>query len=463
MKKRTAGLLPLYLELYDRVEPEARGRMEAFLGTVAGELRNRNIEVLDLPICRLKEEFARAVALCEASGVDAIITLHLAYSPSLEAAEVLAATELPLIVLDTTPSYGFGPGQKSSEIMFNHGIHGVQDLCNLLKRKGKKFFIEAGHWRESDVVDRIASRLSGAAAASAMRGARVGSVGEPFPGMGDFALSPERLKADLGMETVFYDFAAGEKRLAFVSDAEVEAEIASIGDTVLADGVSPAALRETVRTGLALRGWMLENGLTAFTVNFLATDAQPALPRMPFLEACFSMARGIGYAGEGDVMTAALVGALLSVLPETTFTEMFCPDWEHDAVFLSHMGEMNTALMADLPRLAEQDFTYTRSENPVAAYGRLKTGDACLVNLAPGAGGRYSLILIPGSIPETTDEDTMGDTVRGWFKSALPLPEFLQRYSLAGGTHHIALSYGKVLRELETFAALMGWDLVVIA
>ena len=39
------------------------------------------------------------------------------------------------------------------------------------------------------------------------------------------------------------------------------------------------------------------------------------------------MARGIGYAGEGDLFTASLVSSLLSVFPETSFSEMFCPDW----------------------------------------------------------------------------------------------------------------------------------------
>ena len=53
-----------------------------------------------------------------------------------------------------------------------------------------------------------------------------------------------------------------------------------------------------------------------------------------------------GYAGEGDNLTAALVGALIRTYPDTTFTEMFTPDWEQNLILLSHMGEIN-------PRLAE--------------------------------------------------------------------------------------------------------------
>ena len=57
------------------------------------------------------------------------------------------------------------------------------------------------------------------------------------------------------------------------------------------------------------------------------------MPTLPFLEASKAMARGIGYAGEGDVLTSALVGTLLSVYPETSFTEMFCPNWKDGRYF----------------------------------------------------------------------------------------------------------------------------------
>ena len=51
--------------------------------------------------------------------------------------DALAGTDLPIVVLDTTPGYAFGPTTDPAEIMYNHGIHGVQDMCNLLIRNGK--------------------------------------------------------------------------------------------------------------------------------------------------------------------------------------------------------------------------------------------------------------------------------------------------------------------------------------
>lgn len=128
------GLLPLYVRLYDEVSTEYRQRMEQFYQAVARKFLDRRIEVVTVPICTVKREFDEAVAQFETAGCDAIVTLHLAYSPSLESIEALRKTKLPIIVLDTTPTDDFSSAQSPDEIMYCHGIHGVMDMCNLLQK-----------------------------------------------------------------------------------------------------------------------------------------------------------------------------------------------------------------------------------------------------------------------------------------------------------------------------------------
>ena len=55
MKHVKIGLLPLYLELYDRISPpEKRKPLEAFYASIAGVFRRRGAEVVAANICRLK-------------------------------------------------------------------------------------------------------------------------------------------------------------------------------------------------------------------------------------------------------------------------------------------------------------------------------------------------------------------------------------------------------------------------
>ena len=457
------GLLPLYLALYDEAMPDVRPGMERFYRRIADALASRGLAVETAPFCRLRDEVHQAVRSFENASVDAIVTIHLAYSPSLESAEVLARSPLPIIVLDTTPDVDFGPDQSPDAIMFNHGIHGVQDLCNLLIRHGKAFQIEAGHWQQSDVLDRVTGWAHAARMARAMRSARVGRLGDPFAGMGDFAVPEDILKATIGVTTLPSAPVTLRAYLPALDDPEVAEELAADRARFDTRRVSVDAHREAVRAGWALRRWISEERLTALSVNFLACNQASGLPTMPFLEIDKAMARGIGYAGEGDVLTAAFVGALLSCYPETTFTEMFCPDWAGNTIFLSHMGEVNSDLLVGTPSLIEKPFPWTDARDPVCPVGCMKAGPALLADLAPSGAEHYTLILSSGTMVDGGPTDQMSDTVHGWFRPSLPVHEFLASYSRYGGTHHCALVYGDVAQSLRGFGEMMGWGVVDIA
>lgn len=462
MTKPKIALLPLYLELYDLMLPDLRAGMQAFYDTIADGLRRQGLEVVVAPLCRLAEEFSSAIATFERAGVDAVVTLHLAYSPSLKSAVALATTRLPLIVLDTTPDYEFGPRQKPDRIMFNHGIHGVQDMCNLLLRNGKPFVIEAGHWSKSDVLKRVARRVVGARMAMAMRSARVGRIGDPFVGMGDFAVPPTVLKSALGVTTVLENGQTIKKLMATIRPDAIQAEMQADRKRFTMTKLSAEAHKRSVHVGLAVRRWMNAERLTAFTVNFMAVTRKAGIPIVPFLEAGKAMARGFGYAGEGDVLTAAMTGALLAAYPETTFTEMFCPDWKGNTVFLSHMGEVNISLLAGRVRLEEMDYKFSDAENPVRALGCLRGGPAVFVNLTPLAGNKFRLILSNVTMQTVRGQDRMKDWIHGWFRPSMPVADFLAAYSRAGGTHHAALVYGRAGAEIADFAAFMGWDVLIV-
>jgi L-arabinose isomerase len=462
MKKPRVGLLPLYLELYDIKRPERRPRIEGFYEQIAAALTDRGLEVSTVQVCRLKAEFNAAIRKFEDDAVDAIVTLHLAYSPSLESSEALASTSLPLVVLDTTPAYSYGPGQDPAEVSYNHGIHGVQDMCNLLIRNGKPFLIAAGHWQNSDVLERVASFARSARLAAGMGRARVGRLGPAFVGMGDFAVSPATLQATLGVQTIEGDSALVQSLMAKVTDQAVEAEISSDRERFVTNNLGSAVHERSTRAGLVIRHWIEQEKLTAFTINFMSVDKALGLPTMPFLEASKAMARGVGYAGEGDVLTAALVGALASVYPQTSFTEIFCPDWEGDQIFISHMGEMNINNAASPPTLVEMPFPFTDVGNPAVAVARFRAGEAVLVNLAPARDDTYSLIVAPVVMQDVTGVDRMADSIHGWFKAALPVGEFLAEYSRVGGTHHSALVYGNVAEEIVSWGNLMRWNTVVL-
>ncbi|MDD3840556.1 MAG: hypothetical protein PHP06_08280 [Clostridia bacterium] len=462
MRKAKIGLLPFYLELYDNSSPQIRGEIESFYNKIAEKFEGKGVQVEKVEICRLENEFIKSIKHFEDLKVDCIVTLHLAYSPSLESIGALTKTDLPIFVLDTTPDFEFGPEQMDSKITFNHGIHGVQDMCNLLIRNGKSYQIEVGHWEKSDVIDRMLNWIKAAYTANMMKNMRIGRIGNSFKGMGDFAVPSNKLYSTIGVETVVADVEELKSFNESIEQSEIDDEIEKDKGIFDTDRINMDSYQRTIRACLGVRKWMEKENLSGFTVNFLDIDKESGLDVVPFLEASKAMARGYGYAGEGDVLTAALVGALGIVNSETTFTEMFCPDWKGNRIFLSHMGEMNYNLTAEKPVLLEKPFPYTDAENPVVAVGRYKPGKAVIVNLAPGFDDSYSLIVAPIEMEKVEGRDNLGDTIRGWFKPSMSIDRFLKLYSQFGGTHHSALVYGDVKDYVINFGKVMGWNVRVI-
>ena len=84
MKKIKVGYLPLYIKLYDDSDSHMRDPMVAYMNTLVGMLEGNGLEVVKADVCRIKPEFEEAVRMFNEADVDAVITQHLAYSPSLE-------------------------------------------------------------------------------------------------------------------------------------------------------------------------------------------------------------------------------------------------------------------------------------------------------------------------------------------------------------------------------------------
>ena len=462
MSSATVGLLPLYLKLYDDRRPEIRGDFQPFLDLVTAGFKNRGVGVVQSGVCRLEPEFAVAVRQFEDAGADIIVTLHLAYSPSLEALGPLAETPLPILMLDTTMDYAFGYHVDPARIMYNHGIHGVQDLASMLRRKGKAFEIVAGHVTESEVLERAAGIARAAYGARLFRATKALRIGESFNGMGDFAIGEVIMHEALGIrvDQVMADVLT--KAAKEVSAEDVAEEMERDRQRFTGD-VADDVLERSNRVGLGLRRYLDKGGYSAFSMNFLAFDRSDGpVNTVPFLEASKAMARGIGYAGEGDVLTASLVGALSRAFGKTTFTEIFCPDWKGGALFLSHMGEINPEVAADTPRLCEKDFPWTDALNPAVIACAPAPGPAVLVNLAPGPDDSFGLIVAPVDVLGDTTNPALHDTVRGWIRPRMPLEVFLEQYSCHGGTHHSALVLGERAEAIEAFAAFANIECVSV-
>ena len=317
----------------------------------------------------------------------------------------------------------------------------------------------AGHLSDPSVMTRAVGYARAAHAAVLLKGMKTLGIGGALNGMGDFQVEPDILADKLGITASTIQPSDLEACAEAVTDEEIETERRLDLERFQGE-IDPEVHRRSLRVGLGLRHYLEQGGYGAFSMNFDEfRDADGPVNTVPFLECCKAMARGMGYAGEGDVLTASLVGALSRAYGMTSFVEMFCPDWEGNSIFLSHMGEFNPELSAERPVLYEKEYPFSPALNPAALGMAPYPGQATYVNLSPGPDGTFRLIVSPVDVLEDGTHQDLPQWVRAWIRPSIPVAEFLEQFSRLGGTHHSALMMGDHRESLALFARLAGMEL----
>src|SRR3954462_3774027 len=132
---------------------------------------------------------------------------------------------------------------------------------------------------------------------------------------------------------------------AAVSDGDVRELLAAEDERFEVDPRLSGAEREDhARMQLGLERLPVGGGCGADSTPFDAIADDGRFARLPLAAASSLMAKGYGFAAEGDCLTAALGVAATDLLGETQFTEMYAMDFARRAMLMSHMGEGNWAL-----------------------------------------------------------------------------------------------------------------------
>ncbi|MFC2159985.1 hypothetical protein ACFLQS_04650, partial [Actinomycetota bacterium] len=449
----------IYLKLYDDLDPELINSFNPLVLRIQKDLEKKGLDVSISPACRLKSESLKAVKDFEDQDIDVIVIVHLSYATSLEATEALINTEIPIIVFNTSLKYDFSNDYNWDDVMLNHAIPGVQDMCSVLLRNNKRFLILSGHLNDSEVLDKLNGKIRSATLKKYLNNTRVGSIGGWFEGMGDFFIENKTLNKDLGVKVVDADFDDIKKNIPSPDELSVKNEIQINESEFIIDDIPKDRYLDTIRMSLAVRKWLEQEKINAFTLNFLDFAKDNDFLTVPFLETSKAMARGVGYAGEGDILTASLIHALMGVYSQTSFIEMFCPDWKNDLIFIHHMAEMNINLCKAKPALVEKDLSILGIGKIIFATGQFKEGEATIVDIAP-MNNSYSLIL--SKVEVITLNKILKEAIAGWIRPDKPIDDFLTDYSEAGGTHHAAIVYGDVVEDLKDFGKILGFNVIEI-
>jgi L-arabinose isomerase len=460
-RKPRVGLLAVTLELYEQLAPGLREQREQWL-------RSRVVPALasvaDVQFTRAvyrREDVETIVADCERAGCDALLVVCLTYAPSQILLAALKRTRLPILVWNTQELQAVDDTFDADGIAHNHGVHGTQDLANVLLRSGVAFEYVTSHLSDADGMKGLEDFFVSAAAVAGLRSCRLGLLGYPFPGMGDLAVDTTQLAASLGCSWQSISVEEYNCRAAAAPEQGVESLKAEyLKAYSLAEDLTAADLDATARAEYALRSMVADHRLDALSFQFLALGDDERTVTLPFVGISRLMADGIGFAGEGDLIGAAGTWLLNRLCPPASFSEIFTIDFAGNALLLSHMGEANAAMARrdrPTPLVARPTPIVRTRGRQLALVTSFEPGPATLSALALGPNGRWRLIV------SRMDIQDFGPL------AALPVPhckvkcpvdvrDWLTTYARAGGPHHHAICFGDARPRLSMAAKLLDAD-----
>ena len=456
-RKAKVGLLGLMLDLYD-LYPDLKPRMAGFAGELAETLSP--FAEVDFPgVCNTRAQVDRAVASFEAAGKDLIAVVLLTYAPSHIALPALRRTPLPILIWNTQRLYAVTEETRSQETTENHGMHGVQDLANVLLRAGRPFHIVTGHYQDARTLAGVKGWCDAARTATAMRGMRIGLLGYPMEGMGDFGIDQTALLAQAGVEVQHLAMKEVAERARNAPQEAIARQMAEDRQRFqFQEGITSQEHQASSRLEWALRTILRERGMHGFAAHFMAVGQEGWLDTLPFLAASRLLGEGYGFGGEGDVTSAAAVAMMRELAGAANFTEMFSMDLAGNAALMMHMGEGNWEMARrDEPvRLVRSTLGLVDLRvDPLLLAFSLEPGQATLVSLTTTAGGKLKFVATEG---EVVDFPYLADLGRPHYKFRPDgdLFDVLTRFSMEGGSHHQAMAYGRWADTLSKIAALLG-------
>jgi len=461
--KPRIGFIGLSAELYEEKSPQLMNSLKEFSQEIKLILE-KMVEVVYFPLACRREKMEEAFSIFKEENVNGVILVFLSYSTSLSILSALREYPLPILIWNTQKIKEITSDFSQDDLSNNHGMHGVQDLCSVLKRERIPFSLITGHFLDKKIQEKVRSWCKAAQAVSTLKKINIGRIGGTFKDMGDFSVESKVLTKGLGPIVKEIPFSSLAKKVKEIKKEDVEHSIEDDKKKFLIDkGLEKETHFRSVKLELALRELVKGENLSALAVNFSTFDPSTGVETVPFLGISRLLGEGLGYGGEGDVYSATVVYLLQLLAGKANFVEMFTTDYKNNCILMNHMGESN-------PQMAKKNFPIRMIQNnlelsnclPTAVLSfTLEQGEVTLLNLRVSSEKKLEFILTQGKILDKPPLRNI-PSPHFIFKPRMRIEEFLTQYSLHGGTHHSALGYGNFLEEIKYVSEISGIPLVEI-
>ena len=430
------------------------------------------VRVLPKPVVATAEAIREVLlaATADPACIGVIAWMH-TFSPARMWIAGLQGLQKPLLHLHTQHNRDLPWAEIDMDFMnLNQSAHGDREFGFIESRLRLARTTVVGHWRDPEVIDRIATWARAAAGVHELRRLRLARFGD---NMRQVAVTEgDKVEAQIQLGVRVDGFGVGDLvgAVAAATDPEVDRLVEEydasyeIAPSLRRGGTDRPALHEAARIEAGLRGFLVAGGFGAFTDTF---EDLGELVQLPGIAAQRLMADGYGFGAEGDWKTALLVRAMKVMatgLPGGTsfmedYTYHLAPDGSK--VLGAHMLEVCPSIADGRPSCEIHPLAIGGRSDPVRLVFTASPGPGVVVGLLD-LGDRFRLVLDEIDVVRPPEELPRLPVARALWEPRPSLKVAAEAWLLAGGPHHTSLSTALTRTHLEDFAEMAGIELIAI-
>ncbi|MGJ5834360.1 L-arabinose isomerase [Bacillus sp. G402] len=350
----------------------------------------------------------------------------------------------------------------------HQSAHGDREYGYINARLNKQNQIVAGHWSKQEVKQQIADWMDVAAAYHESFQIKVARFGDNMRHVAVTEGDKIEAQIQLGWTVDYFGIGDLVNYVNAVEEAEVDALFAEYLTLYDVDYGSYSAeeweqsVKVQARYEIAIKRFLDEGGYNAFTTNF---EDLHGMKQLPGLAVQRLMAKGYGFAGEGDWKTAALARLLkvMSHHQSTGFMEDYTYEMTsgQEAVLQSHMLEVDPALAHTKPVIVVSPLGIGNREDPARLVFDGKAGEGVVVSIAD-FGTHFKWLIQEVEAFEPQEAAPHLPVARVLWKIKPNFQDGVKAWIKHGGGHHTVVSLNLTVDQIVHFAKLVNAEYVVL-
>ncbi|HEX2623203.1 MAG TPA: L-arabinose isomerase [Phototrophicaceae bacterium] len=417
------------------------------------------------------EIYNACVAANSATNCVGVITWMHTFSPAKNWITGLATLQKPLLHLHTQYNQDIPWAEIDMDFMnMNQAAHGDREFGFMMSRMRLNRKVVVGHWKDSEVQDRIAVWSRAACAWNDAKGAKFARFGDNMRSVS--VTEGDKVEAQVKLGYAVHGYGVGDlvALVNQVGDGELNAlvkeyeEQYAIAPDLRSGGARHSSVREAARIEIGIRRFLTEGGFKGFTTTF---EDLHGLVQLPGLACQRLMADGFGFAGEGDWKTAALLRAMKVMSSGLTGGTSFMEDYTYHLnpngmkVLGAHMLEICPTIASGEVSLQVHPLGIGGKADPARLVFNSQTGPAINVSLMD-MGNRFRMVVNDVDVVPPDAPLPKLPVARALWIPRPNLKVAAGAWIYAGGAHHTGFSLSLTAEHLYDFADMAGIEFLRI-